>query len=222
MTALLWDLGTAYDLFVSLDVLHNPAKYKARGAWTAGMRARLSPIDREVLEAGQLMIHVPLHWIHALPAPKNGAAVLWTLGQTPPAKRLPQIALGPDLPPAPIAEILTDAANRGAWDDGEVDAVLAFYQSLCENRKIVVPSRTVMIKMVSHWTRAEEFGDRYLEALRHYYAVFFEEEEHRIRSTLGASPVTRAGTGRPPAFRRPAGGTHAGPAAWWNPSDPVP
>ena len=32
---LLWDIGTAYDMFISLDVLHNPDKFGLRGAWAA-------------------------------------------------------------------------------------------------------------------------------------------------------------------------------------------
>jgi DNA-binding transcriptional ArsR family regulator len=184
MTELLWDLGTAYDLFVSLDVLHYPAKYKTPGAWSAGMRARLSPVDREVLKQSQLLVHVPLHWIHALPVPKNGASALWTLGQIPPAQRLPQIALGPDMPPAPVAETLMEAAVRGTWDDKRLQAVVTCYQRECETRRIPVPPLTEMMNSLNLWTRAEEFGTRYLEALRHYHAVFFEEEERRIFSAL--------------------------------------
>ena len=30
-----WDLGTAYDFFISLEVLHEPSKYGIRGVWAA-------------------------------------------------------------------------------------------------------------------------------------------------------------------------------------------
>jgi hypothetical protein len=33
-----WDYGTAYDLFVSLMVLHKPSKFGLRGAWAKGVR----------------------------------------------------------------------------------------------------------------------------------------------------------------------------------------
>ena len=184
MTELLWDLGTAYDLFVSLDVLHYPVKYKTPGAWSAGMRARLSPVDREVLKQSQLLVHVPLHWIHALPVPKDGASVMWTLAQIEPAKRLPQMALGPELPAASVAETLLDAATHGKWDDKGLEAVVAFYQHECENRRIPVPPLPGLMNTLNQWTRAEEFGSRYLDALRHYHAVFFEEEERRIHLAL--------------------------------------
>jgi hypothetical protein len=67
-----------------LDVLHFPAKYKVPSAWAAGMQARLPSADREILGQSQLLVHVPLHRIHALPSPKDIAAALWTLGQVPP------------------------------------------------------------------------------------------------------------------------------------------
>lgn len=38
---LLWDSGTAYDLFLSLVALHKPADLSVRRAWAAGVRARL-------------------------------------------------------------------------------------------------------------------------------------------------------------------------------------
>ena len=45
----LWDCGTAYDLFISLYVLHHPAEFGLRASWTAGVRARLSAAARETL-----------------------------------------------------------------------------------------------------------------------------------------------------------------------------
>lgn len=39
---LLWDSGTAYELFLSLVVLYTPADLSVRRAWVAGVRARLS------------------------------------------------------------------------------------------------------------------------------------------------------------------------------------
>ena len=93
---LFWDAGTAYDLFVSLEVLHHPVEYGLRGAWAAGVRARLAAADRQILEQSHLLMQVPLHWIYSLPEPKDGAAVLWTLGRIPPAERLPALALAPN------------------------------------------------------------------------------------------------------------------------------
>ena len=45
-----WSLGTAYDLFASLHVLHHPERFGLRPAWAAGVRSRLSVLQRSILE----------------------------------------------------------------------------------------------------------------------------------------------------------------------------
>ena len=183
---LLWDWGTAYDLFVSLEVLHQPADFGVRGAWAAGVRARLPAAERETLEQSQLLTnHVPLHWIYTLPEPKDGAAVLWTLGQIPPAERLPVLALAPDWPSADVAQRLRGIAARGAWDEKDQEALRVFYQRKYKEKGEKSPySSEKLADILDWWSRPEEFGERYLEALRTYQEVFFAEEEKRIRPAL--------------------------------------
>jgi len=38
---ILWENGSAYDLFVSLRVIHNPDEFGLRPSWAAGVRSRL-------------------------------------------------------------------------------------------------------------------------------------------------------------------------------------
>jgi DNA-binding transcriptional ArsR family regulator len=179
---LLWDLGTAYDLFVSLDVLHRPGEYGVRGAWAAGMRARLPADARETLEQSQLMCYVPLEWIHTLPEPKDAAAVLWTMRQLPPAHRLATLLLSPNFPPADLAAILKRVAARKSWDEQDQEALLAAYRRHAD----VMPRRSPqeLATILDGWSRSEEFGERFLEALRAYQEVFFAQEEERIRPAL--------------------------------------
>jgi DNA-binding transcriptional ArsR family regulator len=176
---LLWDLGTAYDLFISLIILHEPADFGVRGAWAAGVRARLPAPERELLEQSRLLFYVPIHWIHTLPKPKDVLTVLWTLGQVPPAERLPLLALAPGLPPA-IAETLQAVAERGSWNEADRDALQAAYQQ--EEGKRWSPEDLAAV--LGWWARAEEFGERYLPALQAYQEAFFAEEEKRIRPAL--------------------------------------
>src|SRR4030067_2325449 len=90
---ILWDWGTAYDLFASLHVLHHPEKFGVRGSWAAGVRSRLSPVQRTALEDAQgLFFNNPLAWVHSLPETKDAATVLRTLDQLAPAERLPELA----------------------------------------------------------------------------------------------------------------------------------
>src|SRR4030042_1091767 len=58
---ILWDWGTAYDLFASLHVLHHPEKFGLRGSWAAGVRSRLTVPQRTILEDAQgLFLSSPL------------------------------------------------------------------------------------------------------------------------------------------------------------------
>lgn len=182
---LLWDWGTAYDLFISLAVLHDPAEFGVRGAWAAGVRARVPAEERETLEQSQKLVKVPFHWVYALPEPKNGTGVLWALGQLPPVERLSALALTPDWPPDDVAEILKNVAARGSWNERDREALQAGYMCVFGNHEETEPrSPEKLASTLDSWAQAGQFGERYLEALRVYHDVFFAEEERRIRPAL--------------------------------------
>ena len=180
-----WDMGTAYDLFTSLVVLHKPGEFGVRGAWAAGVRARLSAEDREILEESHLLWGVPFHWIHALPEPKDVEAALWALGQVSVSDRVRLLAASPDSCPDTI-ELLEAVAVKGTWTEDDLQALRAAYQASAKHHgagKKVLPDEKVA-KTLDLWARAEEYGEQYLEALRSYQDVFFAEEEQRIRPAL--------------------------------------
>ena len=175
---LIWDWGTAYDMFVSLMVLHEPAKYGLRGAWANGVRARLPVSEREILEqAGDLVW--PFGWVHTLPDPKDGTMALRALEQILPADRLPTLSFSPRTP-AKSVEILQRVAARGSWN--EQDRVA--FRDAYECAKSSPPQKETLTQVLEWWSRSHEFGERYLEALRTYYEAFFAEEEMRIRPAL--------------------------------------
>jgi DNA-binding transcriptional ArsR family regulator len=184
VTQLQWDLGTAYDLFVSLEVLHEPAEFGVRGAWAAGVRARLPARERETLERGQMFLHVPFHWLYTLPEPKDGRAVLWALGQVPASERLALLALSPEIPPD-VVGVLKSILEQKAWHEQERQTLQAAFQRAWEcGEAKKVPSAQRVEVILDSWAHAEEFGEGYLEALRLYQEVFFAEEEQRIRPAL--------------------------------------
>jgi len=180
MPQLLWEWGTAYDLFMSLEVLHKPADFGVRGAWAAGVRARLSTAQREILEESRSLFVMPLHWIHSLPDPKDALTVLWALGQIPPAERLPLLTYHPERS-SEVEQVLSDVSAHGAWDEGDREVLRAAYQCSEEKKPL---SAKELASILGWWARAEEFGQRYLEALHAYHEVFFAEEEKRIRPAL--------------------------------------
>jgi len=175
---LIWDLGTAYDLFISLMVLHDPTKYGLRGVWAKGVRARLPVAEREILEQAQDLVW-PMGWVHTLPDPKDGVTALRALAQIPPEERLPAMALSPRMPDEPV-EVLQRVAARQAWDKEDRAALRSAYRRL----KSRSPKKEQLTNVLEWWSRPREFGERYLGALRTYYEVFFAEEEARIRPAL--------------------------------------
>ena len=175
---LIWDYGSAYDLFVSLHVLHDPDRFGVRPAWAAGVRSRLSPEDRETLEQAEAVILIPLFWLQALQEPKDCATVLWALHQIPAKERLAVLGLRPNLPES-IAEIYQGVAARGTWDSSDLEALRVAYQDQSS------PPRPKILEMrLAVWAQAESFGERYLKALQAYQEVFFHEEEKRISGVL--------------------------------------
>jgi DNA-binding transcriptional ArsR family regulator len=178
---LTWDSGTAYDLFLSLEVLHNPADFDLRGSWAAGVRSRVPAAERKVLEDASRMMHVPLSWIYGLPGPKDGETALWTLSQIPAAERLPSLLFQKDLPEKQ-KHIYQEVSQRGAWNEDDLNELKAALRPKKKRH-----SEKDQINILNWWSRPDVFGERYLAALRSYHREFFAEEETRIRPALEAA-----------------------------------
>jgi DNA-binding transcriptional ArsR family regulator len=169
-----WIYGTAFDLFASLYVLHEPDRFGIRAAWAAGVRSRLSAEDRETLEQAEAAIWI----LRSLNEPKDSATALWALRQIPAGERLATLGLRPSLP-AGIAEIYRAVAARGAWEPADLESLRVAYQDQGS------PPRPKILEMrLAVWAQTASFGERYLKALQSYQEVFFSEEETRIGSAL--------------------------------------
>lgn len=178
-----WDCGTAYELFISLAVLHEPERFGLRGSWAAGVRSRLPAPEREFLQStsGQLM---PFEWIHALPEPKNAQAVLSALGALPPEERIatlqaPQLMNEPEM-----AALLAGVSERGAWTEDELATLMAFIDR--DNPKLhgAAKLRKLAKTILDMRATSRASGELLLAALTSYYEQFFAEEEQRIAPTL--------------------------------------
>jgi DNA-binding transcriptional ArsR family regulator len=176
--AKIWDWGTAYDLFVSLHVLHEPGRFGLRPFWAAGVRSRLSQEDRDTLEQSQAVIWGPFDWVGDLPQPRDSAAVLNALQQMLPENRLPVLAQGSGIPER-AATLLQAVASRGAWEARDQENLREAYQAA----GMALPSK-VLATILEVWAEAGAFGVRYLNALQAYREVFFAEEEERIGESL--------------------------------------
>ena len=170
-----WDIGTAYDFFLSLHVLHRPEDFGLRASWAAGVRSRLSPAERKTLVAADKLVHVPLCWIHSLPDPKDAETALWVLRQLPAAERLPAMAFCGGVSQE-YRDLLEGVAERGEWDEGDLEGLRQLYRDLGKD----APRQKELAENLDAWANAAEFGENYLSALQSYYNAFYAEEQRRI------------------------------------------
>jgi DNA-binding transcriptional ArsR family regulator len=179
-----WDWGTAYDMFCSLRVLHEPGHYGLRPAWAAGVRSRLQVEHRAILEQVQSFIFMPRKWIFTLPAPKDGNTVLWYLGRLPAAERLGVLIKGCNLPQG-VIDCLQAVQQHGEWDLEDQEKLREAYHA-----HPVSPRTKILTVMLDLFSNASDAGERYLAALNAYQQAFFSEEEARIRHFLEEAVFT--------------------------------
>lgn len=177
---ILWDLGTAYDFFVSILILHDPAEFGLRSVWAAGMRQRLPSREREALEAfrDSLVVAPPLKWLYSLPAPKDGQILLKTAKEMPPLERMYAL-IGLDETDDKLRDFVQNIATRGRWNETDLEVLSLFYKESGKKK----PLKRLTTKLDT-WSQGEKFGDKILLALQTYYEVFFAEEERRILPAL--------------------------------------
>ena len=178
-----WDIGTAYDLFASLVVLHDPEKYGLRGSWAAGVRSRLPAVEREALQSCWEVLW-PMRWVYNLPAPKDAATALAVLEEATAETRLRALMAAL---PAEADATLFPVAARGAWDEADLRQLVGVMQ---EGEWRLQPPAVVR-RLATHaldlWTDPAGSADALLSAISCYHEVFFAEEEARIRPQLDAA-----------------------------------
>ena len=112
MTGIQTLVSTAYDLFLSLMVIHEPDRYGVRPAWAAGIRARVPEEERAFLDR-VVPFFLPLRWIHTRRRPP-ASTVLSTLAELPPgaSDALACVQEGE------LCALLRRVAQHGAWSRG--------------------------------------------------------------------------------------------------------
>lgn len=202
--AIVWDLGTAYEFFISLHVLLEPDYFGIRPSFAASLRARIPAAERKLLEELYPLLGVPLKWLHSLPAPKDAISALWAIKQMPPAKRM--FKLYPvDAPYESdgsedsekhknFNEKLTRIAAEGKYSPADLDF---FHKAF--SKKHAGVKRENIASALDWWGRQADLGEAYLTAMQSYYQAFFEEEEKRV------GPVLRAGLERAQALAATVG-----------------
>ena len=173
---IIWDQGTAYDLFISLWILHQPDEFGLRPSWAAGVRSRLPNPLRETLEQAVLILRVPIYWVHTLPDPKDAQTVLQTLKSIPPAKRF-------------------TAMKFAELEDDQSGEILSFLDSLKGQQTLTtgiekrikelfpkpgLANKPFIQALFKACANPAAFGEALYQALETYDQNFFHEEEARI------------------------------------------
>ncbi len=181
-TTVSWDYGTAYELFVSLMVLHEAEEYGIRASWAAGVRSRIPAPERRLLEEMLPFMEIPIRWIHTLPEPKDSIAVQWAMRQIPAEERMLKI-LGYESSESEWSQTIRKVVERRTWDSKDLNFFIEMFKK--NHKKGKEPySREGTTKFLDWWSRPDEFGDMFLSALQTYHQAFFEEEEKRIGPIL--------------------------------------
>lgn len=173
---IIWEKGSAYDLFVSLQIIHRPEEFGLRPSWAAGVRSRLHIPLRDVLEQSQKFLPIPLSWIHTLPEPKDAAAVLAALEALPAKDRLPALTFGvkQNKKALNFREFLISLEGKQRLTANIEGQIKAYYSN--SNRI----TKEFMRALFEAWSTPVEFGEKFLEALEAYVTNFYREEEVRI------------------------------------------
>ena len=184
---LTWEIGTAYDLFTSLNVIHDPARYGLRGSWAAGVRSRLPVEQREFLQEAVEKHHFwAIPWLANQDGPKNGAAILKKLAAIPAEERMKELAAC--YIDEARQELLFRIADQGSWDAKDKKALRTLLAEM--HKKETGKSKKIsdddLKSTLDVWANTAEYSQKMLDALQIYYDVFFKEEEARILKPLEA------------------------------------
>lgn len=174
-----WDYGTAYEFFISLNVLHMPEHFGIRPGWAAGIRARIPAKERKLLEDMVPFMGFPLSWIHSLPGEKDAISVLWALKQISPALRISHI-LGLDCQEDGWGKMLQRIQQEGKWSQADLEMVKA----MAKKEREAKITEAKIVRFLDQWAKPKELGEGFLSALQAYQHAFFEEEEKRLAPIL--------------------------------------
>ena len=176
-----WDVGTAYELFASLYVIHDPGFFGVRPSWAAGVRSRIPADSREFIAHAITYLKIPINWLYSLPSPKDGSVVVSHLESMGTEEVLPSLTCieGCD---DELSGIFSRIIDRRRWDEADVEEYIDYKNKHADKKHKI--DRAGLEAWFAYWTRPEEFGTRFVDGIGEYYENFFREEERRITPAL--------------------------------------
>lgn len=177
-TKIHWDIGTAYDLFISLSILHDPERYGVRASWAAGVRSRFPVEYREVLEHATFLRLVPLTFVNSLKEPKDSAQLMTKLKSIPGEEVLETLAIQPDMSDE-IKEFFLSTTPDKKWTREETQFIVQRF-GIEDNKQ----AKQITSVLYEAWSNRKTFGEKLVQGLQAYVDTFFAEEEQRILPIL--------------------------------------
>lgn len=177
-TKIHWDIGTAYDLFISLRILHEPEEFNIRASWAAGVRSRVPLEHRQTLEQLTRITTVPLVFIHSLDKPKDSTELLKKIKQLTPTRLLEELTIHTRTPQE-IQDLFHSTTPRKKWTSEEME-LLSKRRGISDSKS----AKVVINAFYEAWSQPDSFHERVISAIEAYVETFFAEEEQRIRPVL--------------------------------------
>jgi DNA-binding transcriptional ArsR family regulator len=179
-TSLIWDVGTAYELFISLGVLHQPEHHGLRASWAAGVRSRIPPTERKFLEEIAPFINFPISWVYRLSEPKDAMNAIWTLRQIPAERRMLELLDVEHWDMPDVKEMVFNITRQGSWNNRDLTRMKEIFKEKHGEGDVIKG----LDRYLDWWARPADFGEAMVNALQAYYLAFFSEEEKRLAPVL--------------------------------------
>ena len=180
-----WDMGTAYEILLSLRAIFLPKDYGIPAPWAAGVRKRLSPNGQRDLKdffnpPFSVAAYMPLHLVLEMGPPKTVERFFEFVEAIP----------GPDFmkrtyTPMTFSHISSELRYKALRGERMSDADVEEYRrGISRSAIAVTPSAADVRRLFDDMANPEAAKERWLAVMREYHAVFFAEEEKRLQPIL--------------------------------------
>ena len=180
-----WDWGTAYDFILSLDTIFRPKLHGVPAPWAAGVRKRLSPPMQADLKSFfappfAMIAYLPLHLVHEMEPPKDALRFLDFVEAIPERDFARRMHI-PLMAGVPLEQTIRKGLDGEAVSDAEIEE---YRRSIGRVRILPPPTHAETRRLFSEMADPATTKRRWLDVMREYYDVFFDEEEARLAPVL--------------------------------------
>jgi DNA-binding transcriptional ArsR family regulator len=181
-----WDVGTAYELLLSLRAIFLPKDYGIPAPWAAGVRKRLSPTGQRDLKdffnpPFAVIAYMPIHMVLEMEAPRTVERFFDFMEAIPGPEFMRRVYA-----PTRFEAIPAELKSRALAGKKMTDADVEEYRRGVGRSAIgsTTPSVADVRRLFEDMADPEATKRRWLAVMREYHAVFFAEEENRLQPIL--------------------------------------